>query len=238
MSLALYAGLGLAAAGGSWFGVPHLERRLVTRRLRALCRTHRWICLTFDDGPSASLTPLLLDRLREHEIKASFFVLGKHAQEQPALVEAIIAAGHDVGGHSLAHLNAWKTLPGAHCRDIEEGQRVVRFLGGDAHLCRAPYGKRSLASWLLMKRLGLKSAWWTIDPKDAMHVPLHQRAVLQRVKRAGGGVVLLHDRRLRPAGDAAFKHGDYVLSLIDKFARLAATERYRFVRISEILAAR
>lgn len=233
--------LGLLSVGtAAWFGMPHVERKIVTQRLRKLCRAHRWLCLTFDDGPSAGFTPRLLDRLRQHGIKASFFILGKHAHEEPGVVQAILSGGHDLGGHSFQHLHAWKTLPGAHCRDIVAGQNVVRAFGGDPTLCRAPYGRRSLASWLQMERLGLRSAWWTIDPKDSTGLPHDVDVVLRRARDAGGGIVLLHDRRLNVAAQERYApedHENYVLTLVDRFARLAATDGYRFVRISEILGA-
>src|SRR6201984_546884 len=67
-----------------------------------------YIALTFDDGPSAKLTPKLLDMLAAHHIKATFFLIGDNATEYPDLVAREIREGHEVGNHSWSHPNLAK----------------------------------------------------------------------------------------------------------------------------------
>src|ERR687898_850774 len=63
----------------------------------------RRIALTFDDGPDQRTTPRILDSLREHDLKATFFVLGRHVKERPGLLRRIAKEGHTIGNHTYNH---------------------------------------------------------------------------------------------------------------------------------------
>lgn len=100
--------------------------------------------LTFDDGPSKDITPLILDVLREYNIKATFFTLGKSMEQYPDLTRRLLDEGHGIGNHSYSHsyksiysgvdgfeweLRAWdRVLRDIIGYDIEI--RLFRFPGG------------------------------------------------------------------------------------------------------------
>lgn len=63
------------------------------------------VALTFDDGPDPATTPLLLDLLARHGMRATFFVTGRNALRHPALIQAILDQGHTIGNHSCRHDN-------------------------------------------------------------------------------------------------------------------------------------
>src|SRR5436309_13710372 len=67
-----------------------------------------YIALTFDDGPSAKLTPKLLDLLAAHQIKATFFLIGENAAQYPDIVAREVKEGHEVANHSWSHPNFGK----------------------------------------------------------------------------------------------------------------------------------
>src|SRR5204863_3705529 len=67
-----------------------------------------YIAMTFDDGPSATLTPKLLDLLAAHHIKATFFVIGENVAEHPEIVARAAREGHEIGNHSWSHPNFGK----------------------------------------------------------------------------------------------------------------------------------
>lgn len=218
----------MVVLGVAWFLLPYSVRMIQARRLARLCREHRAIVLSFDDGPSASLTPRVLDLLRHLGIRASFFLVGSRAVENPPIVARIAGDGHDIGSHTAHHLNAWKSLPVAHCRDMLEGHRQVSRLAGPTGLFRAPYGKMSLASLVVASVNRLSLAWWTIDARDSLAQPRSHDDVLRQIARAGGGVVLLHDHD----GFPDVNHGEYVLGLVERIAALAAAEGLRFTTFS------
>jgi peptidoglycan-N-acetylglucosamine deacetylase len=83
------------------------------------------IYLTFDDGPNPGHTPALLDLLRAHDARASFFVIGREAQKHPQLMERIVAEGHALGNHSYTH-PVFNGLPLA--RQLDEIERTDQLL--------------------------------------------------------------------------------------------------------------
>jgi peptidoglycan/xylan/chitin deacetylase (PgdA/CDA1 family) len=93
--------------------------------------------LTFDDGPHPEATAFVLDELKKHEAKATFFCVGKNLQQYPALAERIIAEGHQLGNHTFHHLNGWTTNDNLYIESIEQ----TRSLTHGSDLFRPPYGK-------------------------------------------------------------------------------------------------
>src|SRR5271168_2620781 len=105
----IYGGVGTAAGLGLvWGGCAYAAlwpgSQIFGETLIAPARPSE-IALTFDDGPNPAWTPRLLDILAGHEVRATFFLVGKFAQAEPALVRRIVAEGHAVGNHSWSHPN-------------------------------------------------------------------------------------------------------------------------------------
>lgn len=90
------------------------------------------IVLTFDDGPTANVTPKVLDVLRDYGIKATFFVVANNAKDHPAIMKRIVAEGHIVANHSLDH-HALKDL------SFFSWKKIVKKEVLDAHEILAPY---------------------------------------------------------------------------------------------------
>src|SRR3954462_4960744 len=65
----------------------------------------RKLALTYDDGPNDPDTPLLLDVLDNHHVKATFFLIGKYVEQRPDLVRNIVERGHEIGNHTFSHPN-------------------------------------------------------------------------------------------------------------------------------------
>ena len=94
-----------------WFIVPYAIRKVDVYRLRKLCQKHRIIALTFDDGPSNSVTSKLLHLLADFRAHATFFALGHKIESDTEACALISGGGHEFGSHSYRHLNAWKESP-------------------------------------------------------------------------------------------------------------------------------
>src|SRR5438128_3999544 len=100
-----------------------------------------YIALTFDDGPSATLTPKLLDLLAAHHIRATFFVIGENVAEHPEIVERAAREGHEIGNHTWAHPKLGKISDDAVRRDlIRADDAIKRAIGTGPTLLRPPYG--------------------------------------------------------------------------------------------------
>ncbi len=229
----LTATLAVPAAAASWYLAPMAARRRQERRLRSICAESRTLVLTYDDGPGPELTPRLLDLLDSRGARATFFVLGARAVEDPALVDRIVDAGHEVACHTYRHLNAWYTLPWRGVADVDAGYRsLARWVPDDGPF-RPPHGKMTLTTWAALRRRRAPIGWWTINGGDVRNeLPPATTAVAQ-AKRAGGGIVLLHDADREPERnefvlqstelllDAAREHGWSVRTFGELAAELA-----------------
>ena len=95
--------------------------------------------MTFDDGPDPTVTPWVLDVLAQHGAKATFFVVGDQAARHPDILEAVKAAGHAVGGHTMRHERGWRTPTAPYV------QSALDSIDGLLPLFRPPYGKMTPA---------------------------------------------------------------------------------------------
>src|SRR5581483_5289633 len=96
-------GIGAALVGGAAHGAFHRNSPLFGRPITHLPTGDRAVALTFDDGPNPDATPLILDALRDRGVKATFFILGRHAEQWPALVKRVADEGHSIANHGYFH---------------------------------------------------------------------------------------------------------------------------------------
>ena len=220
---------GAAGFLGLWFVVPYAVRKVDVYRLRKLCQKHRTIALTFDDGPSNSVTSKLLHLFADFRAHATFFALGHKIESCSEACALIAGGGHEFGSHSYRHLNAWEQSPLAVYRDIDQGLSLVRKLNA-APFFRPPHGKITLATLLQVWMNKCRLAWWTIDSSDTWATPKSVEAVLDEIRRQGGGVILLHDhdRSSHPEREA------YVLDLTRAILEMARNERFRVCKLSAV----
>ena len=215
-----------------YYLVPHLHMRSLRRRVQRVCREHRLIALTFDDGPGRLLTPLVLERLANAQVKASFFVLGRSALDSPDLVKAILDAGHSIGSHGQQHLHHWRSNPLRAIADSKAGLRALRAILGRPRAevaFRPPYDRLNLLSWLHLVIGRVPIGSWTHDTFDSWpNDDVPPRMVLDLLRQSRGGVVLLHDhdRSTHGAAGEMLSHLDAILEL--------RNEGYRFVNYEEL----
>jgi peptidoglycan-N-acetylglucosamine deacetylase len=162
------------------------------------------VALTFDDGPSARSTPLFLDLLRAHDVRATFFLLGDQVARAPDIARAIVTEGHEVAVHAWNHRCLLLKSPHrTHVelratRDIIENTTGVR-----PRWFRAPYGVFSTSSLLSARSLGLTPVLWSawgVDWTSSATGTSVRRTVLKDLD--GGGTILLHDSDITAAPQA------------------------------------
>ena len=210
---------------------PLLLRQIEERRLRRVCRAHHLLALTFDDGPGPTLTPQLLSRLAASGVKASFFPLGARAEAAPEVLDQARREGHEVGSHSMRHLNAWRSNPLRSVRDMLDGFALLERWISPSRLFRPPHGKLTIFHRLILRGRSARTAWWTIDSGDTWERLPAFDDVIAQVRELGGGVVLLHDF------DRSAERCRYVLDVTSRLLELAVTERLRVLPLGEILEA-
>jgi peptidoglycan-N-acetylglucosamine deacetylase len=152
------------------------------------------VALTFDDGPDPVHTPKLLDLLREKGVKATFFVIGKRADQYPEIVRRAWAEGHLIANHTWSHYSLFCFLTPRRLRaEIERGTETVRRVCGfRPRLFRSPVGLRHPLLAPYLKDAGLEYVSWTIRTRDTLTA---NSSVLARriLKAASGDIILLHD---------------------------------------------
>ena len=156
----------------------------------------RPVALTFDDGPSPQWTPLILQALADAQVHATFCIIGRQAQQYPALVRQIVDGGHTLCNHTWDHDEQLNHRSEAQIlKQMGKAQAAITQASGGVAptFFRAPGGAWSGQVELLARRLHMTPLKWTVDPRDwarpgAGHIV---RSVMTTVRP--GGIVLLHD---------------------------------------------
>jgi peptidoglycan/xylan/chitin deacetylase (PgdA/CDA1 family) len=198
------------------------------------------IALTFDDGPDPRTTPRILDTLREHHLKATFFVVGMQVEENPSLLRRIVAEGHTIGNHTYNHADMSALNPRQMRLELQRTQEAVDDALGYHYpmaLMRPPYGNPYFegsdalpAFRRVVREQRLFPVNWTIDPQDYL-LGGHPESIVRKVisqDESGLGqerdeVIILHD--VHPQDAQALPE------IIDHYEGWGR----RFVNVSELL---
>ncbi|HWO35936.1 MAG TPA: polysaccharide deacetylase family protein [Candidatus Acidoferrum sp.] len=230
-TMAAAAATAIGFAGSSAYLSPWVWRQHYMNRARTRVVENRTLALTYDDGPNSEITPQLLDLLKSRGARATFFLLGRHAQQCPEIVDRISREGHDIGCHSDQHLNAWKVMPWTAIADIEAGYKHLSPWIRSNGMFRPPYGKMTLPTYLNIRRRGAPVWWWTINSSDTFKVLPHPNEVVEKLRQEGGGIVLMHDGS---AEIRAREKSDFTLEVTRALLDVAEQESLKVVGLSEL----
>jgi peptidoglycan/xylan/chitin deacetylase (PgdA/CDA1 family) len=175
-------------------GIFHLRSNFFIRGFHHFATQQPYIALTFDDGPHPEYTPQVLALLRQFQMKATFFCIGRQMEKHPQLVQNIIAEGHAIGNHTYSHLPTidWKLSAGWK-KEIEKTDRLIQSHTGVApNLFRPPYGITTphLANALQDHHHLIGWSQRTLDTQKQNSNLLVQK-IIEKLKP--GDIILLHD---------------------------------------------
>jgi peptidoglycan-N-acetylglucosamine deacetylase len=185
-----------------------------------------YIAMTFDDGPSPETTPRLLDILKQRNIKVTFFMIGQNAQANPAIVQRILAEGHEIGNHSWTHPQLSKLSDDRVTEEITKTQAAIKdACGYTPVLLRPPYGAITARQkeWI-ERQFGLSVIIWSVDPFDWKRPGA---SVIEQRILAGarpGAIILSHDIHKQTV--------DAMPATLDALA----AKGFKFVTVSELIA--
>jgi len=152
------------------------------------------VYLSFDDGPSAGTTPMVLDALASAGAPAAFFMVGRHARALPALTRDTAAAGHLIGNHTDTHVKLHVRSPTRIARELTSAHRTLEELVGRAPAAfRAPHGYRNPFVRTAARRLGYSVFGWSFGVWDTARPGAETIRQRVRAKLRPGAIVLLHD---------------------------------------------
>jgi peptidoglycan/xylan/chitin deacetylase (PgdA/CDA1 family) len=203
--IGVLAAVGLVA-GGCAYAARWPGSQIFGRTLIAPARPEE-IALTFDDGPNPAWTPRLLELLSKHEVKATFFLIGKYAAEETALTRAIAEGGHAIGNHSWSHPDLSRMWPGKVREELRRTKdRLEEITGKAVRLFRPPYGARRPDVLKTARAMGMEPVLWNAMTNDwALHaaetIASRLKAKVERAARRGRAAnVVLHDGGSRMLG--------------------------------------
>jgi peptidoglycan/xylan/chitin deacetylase (PgdA/CDA1 family) len=181
--------------------------------------------MTFDDGPSVTLTPKLLDILAAHHIKATFFVIGENVAEHPEIVARAAREGHEIGNHSWSHPNFAKMSDEGVRRQLSQTDNAIKnATGARPTLLRPPYGSVTARQkrWI-HDEFGYQIILWDVDPYDWKRPgpSVVRNRILKETQP--GSIVLSHD--IHPGTTEAMP---------STFDELQA-KGFKFVTVSELI---
>jgi peptidoglycan/xylan/chitin deacetylase (PgdA/CDA1 family) len=189
-----FAALGVSVIGGAIHGAFYRNSPLFGPALGRIESDRKVVALTFDDGPNPAATPLILDTLAEKGVRATFFVLGSHAERWPDLVRRISSEGHQLGNHGYFHRKLQFKSPFYVRRDIRLGIRAIKRAGAPApRFFRSPHGFRSPWTTPIASSYGERTVGWSLGVWDSDRPGVDEivRRTLEGV--TPGSIVLLHD---------------------------------------------
>ncbi|WP_353568912.1 polysaccharide deacetylase family protein [Haloferula sargassicola] len=185
-----------------------------------------YVAMTFDDGPHPQNTPRLLDMLRDRNIKATFYVIGRNVDLYPSVVRRIVAEGHEIGNHTYTHRNLTKLGHDAVLSELNKTRdAIVKAAGVQPRTMRPPYGAllQTQREWI-RSELGYPTILWSVDPRDWQRPG--PSVVTSRILSGAtpGAIILSHDLHA-PTVDA-------MPATLDGLLR----KGYKFVTVSQLLA--
>jgi peptidoglycan/xylan/chitin deacetylase (PgdA/CDA1 family) len=198
-------------------------------------RGGRRVYLTFDDGPSPSATPLILETLARFDVPAAFFQVGRYVALFPNLAREAHAAGHEIGNHTADHRKLHCLGPGAVREQIARCQRmIIQAVGIAPRFFRAPHGLRNPWVGVAAGRLGCRTVGWTFGVWDTDR-PGEEVIAARVLKRlVPGAIILLHD------GDGYDPRGDraQTAQALEAIIRGARERGYEFGALAELIGER
>ena len=152
------------------------------------------VALTFDDGPT-EFTPKFLDILKENNIKATFFCIGKQIEKYPETFQRIIAEGHTIGNHTFSHSNNTGFLSTQKMiEEIEKCDEMILKVGNiQTDLYRPPFGVTNPNIAKAIKKTQKKSIGWNVRSLDT--ITENEKKIYKRITKnlKKGSIILLHD---------------------------------------------
>lgn len=166
-----------------------LLRSIYPNALWRMDGTEQRVALTFDDGPIPEVTPWILDLLKEHNIKATFFMVGENIIKHPLVFQRVVDEGHAIGNHTFNHLKAFSSRKDYYFENIEKSQLMY-----GSNIFRPPYGQ--LYPWYMGALLGRfkKVVFWDVLSRDYDR-DLSPQQVFENVKSnvREGSIIVFHD---------------------------------------------
>ncbi|EAX46895.1 polysaccharide deacetylase [Thermosinus carboxydivorans Nor1] len=188
---------------------------------------HKVVALTFDHSWGNKFTPSILDTLKRHNLKVTFFIMGPWAKKYPEVAQRMVADGHEIASHGYRHENYGDMTTEWVKEDILKAHALIKEVTGvDPTLIRPPNGHYSQRSLKAADELGYKTIIWNVDSLDWKNPG--RDVIIERVMKRlkPGAIILMH------ASDTPVQTAEALPILLEKIK----AEGYQIVTVSELLS--
>ena len=225
VAAAITAGYQSMAPTGQWYG----------HTFTGLAQGTRELALTYDDGPNDPHTLRLLEVLSRHEVKATFFLIGRYVRQRADIVRELVNAGHIVGNHTFTHPLLTLKSSAEVRKELTDCRAALQdAIGEPSNLFRPPFGGRRPAVLRIARDLGLQPVMWNVTGYDWNAPPAAAIEKKCMKQMRGGDVFLLHDGGHRQMG----ADRSQTVVATDHFIAKYKAEGYHFVSIPQMMDAR
>lgn len=188
----------------------------------------KFLSLTFDDGPDKKYTGELLDLLKKYNIKATFFVVAKFAEENYEIIKRMEMEGHTIGLHSLEHKNALLNGPLYTNKEFKESLKIMNKLNVNIKSFRPPWGHLNLLTIRNLKKYNLNLVLWDViigDWKaDITSDEISRRLLVQSKNK---NIICLHDGRGKNEAPRR------TIEALEKTIPIWIEEGYKFLKVGK-----
>lgn len=193
-------------------------------------KNQKVIALSFDDGPHPKYTMDILDILKEYDIKATFFVLGVHAEKYPDVIKRQVEEGHEIGNHSYSHIDMKRATK----KEIKEEfiktqETIYSIVKVKPRVFRPPYGNYNKDVIEIVSSNYVPIVLWTFyqDSKDWSNPGVDSIVDTTLSRIQNGDIILFHDY--------VYKNESHTVEALKRIIPKLLDEGYKFVTISELL---
>ncbi|WP_264565627.1 polysaccharide deacetylase family protein [Flavobacterium sp. N3904] len=194
-----------------WIKTNNFIKRIFSSYIWDIPNAENKIYLTFDDGPTPEITEWVLEQLKKHQTKATFFCIGKNISNHKDIFLKIISEGHSIGNHTFNHLKGWQTPTKDYLENTEQCGDSISAQQSEScnlqsKLFRPPYGKIKKSQSKKLRQLGYKIIMWDVLSADFDQNISPEKClknVIDNVK--SGSVIVFHD------SVKAYKNLEYTL---------------------------
>ena len=184
-----------------FFSVPSTIQWLIPSCTWRKVGQEKVIYLTFDDGPHPEITAWVIDELKKHQIKATFFCVGDNLKKHPETAKQLLTEGHQIGNHTMHHIKGWKHKNVDYLKDIEDCDTEIRKIHeqmndekAQPRLFRPPYGQIKPSQIKLLRAKGYEIIQWSDLSCDYDKHLNCEKSLSALVKNAKpGSIVVFHD---------------------------------------------
>lgn len=208
------------------YGSFYIGSNFYVKIIRSVKTDEKKIALTFDDGPDANITPMILDTLEKFGIKAAFFSVGQKMDSHPDLLKMIDKEGHIVGNHTYSHSNwfdfySFKKM----VEELDKTEKLIYdLIGKKVRFFRPPYGVTNPALAKAIKKMNYTPIGWNVRSLDTAKSKKADKIYNRIVRQLKpGSIVLLHDKNPE------------IITVIEKLALFASENNYEFVRLDKLM---